>query len=418
MPLNPDQRRAINIANAAKSTGPKTPAGKDRARANSLRHGLRAEILPLPNEDPTVVAARAEAWNTYYQPQSPAAQHFVNQCVAASLLADRCHRHHTSALSKQVRNAPLLEEFNRENEIDRLFVMIHSDPETAVRDLGRTAHGCRWLLHRWTPLAEAFQKNNHWTPSQLEDAIRLGGRDPKAGRTNPTVYMLKLYNLLLEGDPDPDVIAGLLDPYSVPLELAGVFKIDLLPTPDTCRREIIDTFTRTIEHLKTDEALLREALEEPDRDGPSERAVILTDPDQARLVLRYQAEARTSFHRSYNDLLRTLQRDESGPYRAAALAAEEARAEFEEAFIVPVRKPAQLAPSAPEPAAKAVAQDSAPAPVAAISPNEAKPAVVAAVAGGLEAGFGVSNGPKPIQAVVNVDKPAPPGVGVERRRLV
>jgi hypothetical protein len=41
-----------NRANAQKSTGPRTPEGRDAVRLNGLRHGLRAETAVLPVEDP------------------------------------------------------------------------------------------------------------------------------------------------------------------------------------------------------------------------------------------------------------------------------------------------------------------------------------------------------------------------------
>src|SRR6266508_3884190 len=43
---------AANRANAQRSTGPKTIAGKKRSRMNSLKHGLTAKTLVLRNEDP------------------------------------------------------------------------------------------------------------------------------------------------------------------------------------------------------------------------------------------------------------------------------------------------------------------------------------------------------------------------------
>jgi hypothetical protein len=40
-----------NRANAKKSTGPKTPAGKQRARLGALTHGFFAKELPLSDEE-------------------------------------------------------------------------------------------------------------------------------------------------------------------------------------------------------------------------------------------------------------------------------------------------------------------------------------------------------------------------------
>ena len=51
---------AANRKNAKKSTGPKSEAGKDRARFNGLRHGLRAEEVVLPSEDTAEFQARVK----------------------------------------------------------------------------------------------------------------------------------------------------------------------------------------------------------------------------------------------------------------------------------------------------------------------------------------------------------------------
>ena len=42
---------AANRANAQKSTGPRTVAGKQRSRMAALEHGLTAATLVLPHED-------------------------------------------------------------------------------------------------------------------------------------------------------------------------------------------------------------------------------------------------------------------------------------------------------------------------------------------------------------------------------
>jgi hypothetical protein len=106
MTLTAAQRSEINERNASYSTGLKTASGRDKARRHALKHGLRADTLALPNEDPELVAERCRAWNDYYRPQSPAAQHLVNECVQATLLSERFHRFHAAALTDQIRRAP------------------------------------------------------------------------------------------------------------------------------------------------------------------------------------------------------------------------------------------------------------------------------------------------------------------------
>jgi hypothetical protein len=51
-----DRRIKANRANARKSTGPRSPAGKKRASRNALRHGLTAVLQLGPSEEATVDA--------------------------------------------------------------------------------------------------------------------------------------------------------------------------------------------------------------------------------------------------------------------------------------------------------------------------------------------------------------------------
>lgn len=48
-----DRKFAANRANAQRSTGPTTDAGKQRTRLNALRHGFFAKSLLLPGDDPS-----------------------------------------------------------------------------------------------------------------------------------------------------------------------------------------------------------------------------------------------------------------------------------------------------------------------------------------------------------------------------
>src|SRR5262249_14555193 len=181
MTLTAEQRAEISRQNGRQSKGPVSAAGKSRSRANSLRHGLRAEVLPLPNEDPEKVAAREQAWNEYYRPQSPAAQHLVTECVRATLLADRAHAFHAAALSDQVRQAEQRFDIEQDDRVQRLteLLSLDDDPASVVRLLERTAAGCRWLLARWQQLDEVLRRQGFWAPANCEDALRLRGSNPK-----------------------------------------------------------------------------------------------------------------------------------------------------------------------------------------------------------------------------------------------
>src|SRR3954454_23301062 len=49
-PISEERLRA-NRENAKKSTGPRTPEGKQRSSLNGTRHGILAQVIVLPKED-------------------------------------------------------------------------------------------------------------------------------------------------------------------------------------------------------------------------------------------------------------------------------------------------------------------------------------------------------------------------------
>src|SRR6201989_3050357 len=105
MSISTVRRRRINRQNAAHSTGPTSPEGRDRSSKNALKHGLRARKHALASEDPRKAQARARTWATFYQPQSPAQNHALDQAVEATLMLDRCSIHLRDTLNQQVRDA-------------------------------------------------------------------------------------------------------------------------------------------------------------------------------------------------------------------------------------------------------------------------------------------------------------------------
>ena len=49
--MSPAARATVNRANAQKSTGPKSAAGKKRSSLNAFRHGLTGQTVVMPEED-------------------------------------------------------------------------------------------------------------------------------------------------------------------------------------------------------------------------------------------------------------------------------------------------------------------------------------------------------------------------------
>src|SRR5437773_6634832 len=71
-----------NRRNALKSTGPKTENGKQQSRRNALKHGLTAETVIEPLEDPEEYRAFEEAIVSEYAPQTPVEQELVRRLAS------------------------------------------------------------------------------------------------------------------------------------------------------------------------------------------------------------------------------------------------------------------------------------------------------------------------------------------------
>jgi hypothetical protein len=71
-----------NRGNALKSTGPRTIQGKQASRRNALRHGLTAETLIEPLEDPESYRAFEAAIVAEYLPQSPVEKELVHRLAS------------------------------------------------------------------------------------------------------------------------------------------------------------------------------------------------------------------------------------------------------------------------------------------------------------------------------------------------
>jgi hypothetical protein len=63
-----EKQLAANRRNAAKSTGPKSAAGKEVARMNALKHGFQAEQVVIPGEDPEEFEALLKGLDEHFQP--------------------------------------------------------------------------------------------------------------------------------------------------------------------------------------------------------------------------------------------------------------------------------------------------------------------------------------------------------------
>src|SRR5579862_3762490 len=82
-------KRAANRADAKKSTGPRTPEGKAASSRNGLRHGLCAEKLLIPGEDPAAFDSLLQDLQSRLHPIGHLEENLVLHLAAAQWRLDR-----------------------------------------------------------------------------------------------------------------------------------------------------------------------------------------------------------------------------------------------------------------------------------------------------------------------------------------
>src|ERR1700724_283411 len=82
-------RAAANKANAQKSTGPRTAAGKQRSSLNALRHGLTGQTIVLPTEDLAAYQRHSQAFLDEYQPKGATETQLVQSLLDSSWQLNR-----------------------------------------------------------------------------------------------------------------------------------------------------------------------------------------------------------------------------------------------------------------------------------------------------------------------------------------
>ncbi len=171
------------------------------------------------------------------------------------------------------------------------------------------------MIERWEHLSQTLAANGHWTGAECDEAIRLGGESahPNTLANAPTGWLIRLYNLIITPGGSRLLINQMFEAIRFPAEYRGVLSAECLPEAGASLTSLQGMVEATVAPLRELEADYRTRYEDPDRDEAETRALILRDPSEARLFLRYHAEARTAFHRAYRELVKTLEADAASP---------------------------------------------------------------------------------------------------------
>src|SRR5437016_579420 len=72
---------AANRANAQKSTGPRTPEGKDISRLNAVRHGVTQQVMVMPAPQMEAYLVFNKQLHIAHAPANPIEGHLVQTIV-------------------------------------------------------------------------------------------------------------------------------------------------------------------------------------------------------------------------------------------------------------------------------------------------------------------------------------------------
>jgi hypothetical protein len=162
MPTSSDRKVSANRANASHSTGPKSSAGKSKSKMNALKHGLRAEQVVIPGEDPRAFDAERAAWSADWQPRSHTRAILVERAAATSWRLRRCVRIEGMRLQQMsLRNMLGYDKLVADRiraSVDRL----RTEPARAVAELLKDAHGINALRELWDDLANQANELGDW----------------------------------------------------------------------------------------------------------------------------------------------------------------------------------------------------------------------------------------------------------------
>jgi hypothetical protein len=340
-------RAEINRRNAQKSTGPRTPEGKDRSRFNAVKHGMTAKTLVLPGEDVEALQVRIDAWTADLQPRNDVEQHLVEQAVHTSWQLDRADRAATARLAGIIRNTTDDEARRQETEAAelgrRLFwdrrgplalyphfplrdqlladrkprtsfsglIDDPDDPDRLVSQLESTAAGCQWLLDAWAELRTRLEEGWAWQSPEKLKAIRLLGKQPLDAADDDAVATVFLASSVM-GPRDPKEVDAFAELWNelLPGE-EQIFKQrlldrqvdELLPEDeDHARSMLLDLVERVSARLKTLAASHRQRAE---ADAAEQASRLSFDASkEGERLRRFQISCGRSLLRTLDTLLK------------------------------------------------------------------------------------------------------------------
>ena len=282
-----EARINANRINAQMSTGPRTTEGKERSRANGLKHGLTGAGIVLLEEDASEVELRAKALMAELDPRSTLGKILVGQLATLSVRMERGAKREEEALAGRVRHATEAFDHDRVDHVEFLFDTIADDPRGHLIELRRSPEGVDRLIEGWQELRGVLTRSSFdhdWdAPHQAMLGHLVGQRPDQAkGSRNDSLSMAVRYKPVTITDPD-------WTPLGIRERRAWA------------RDRLVERIDLEIAGLEEHRRTLDIGAIELDRLGAADMALFDTSRD-GTLARRYESEARRGFFKSLKEL--------------------------------------------------------------------------------------------------------------------
>jgi hypothetical protein len=284
--MRSQKQQHASRTNGAKSKGPKTPEGKNISKFNGVKHGLRAEQVVLPGEDPAEFEAELQGWIDDWKPRSHTRAVLVERAAVASWRLRRAVRVESARLRQLAQDAADRFDSERIARVDSAVSQVETDPKGALIRLEMHAAGIDRLVTAWT---------------ELETALAVG----PAG-WNQASYHTRIMALLGHYASDDPAGAGPLPLASARLLVTNVpdSKAHPHPLPPDRREAVADDLRRLCsEHLARLRARRAEVGDPDVLRRQAADAAIDTTSLETHLRHRYEMAHDNSLRATVNQLM-------------------------------------------------------------------------------------------------------------------
>jgi hypothetical protein len=170
-----ERQNEANKRNALLSTGPNTPEGKARSRANALKHGLAADTLVIDALQADFAERKAE-WQDAIQPMTPEGDFALDAVVACTFRIEECRRSLNARIDRDTTRACLVWDLDREADVALVASKLAKQPEFVSHQLQTSKHGVELILRTWDLLGESLDaKKGAWSDAELSTVFDLLG---------------------------------------------------------------------------------------------------------------------------------------------------------------------------------------------------------------------------------------------------